>query len=154
MRQVLGAIAQFEKASTVARLAAARKCKREREGRCEGRKPLSETKPEVVALARKLRRRRPEGGQLSLRGVSKELAARGFFNVFWQALRREVCSGHVAVAGIEKGTYHRDQKETGHGDAIRTNKFLNEEAELPSDPRYSRLLRTQATWWTTSQTGR
>ena len=80
VRQVLGAIAQFEKASIVAKLAAARKRKREREGRCEGRKPLSETRPEVVALARKLRRRRPKGGQLSLRDVSKELAARGFLN--------------------------------------------------------------------------
>jgi hypothetical protein len=40
VRQVLGAIAQFEKASSVAKLAAARKRKREREGRCEGRKPL------------------------------------------------------------------------------------------------------------------
>ena len=76
----MGAVAQFEKASIVAKLAAARKRKREREGRCEGRKPLSETRPEVVALARSLRRRRPKGGQLSLRGVSKELAARGFFN--------------------------------------------------------------------------
>src|SRR6476660_5465713 len=74
VRQVLGAIAQFEKASSVAKLAAARKRKREREGRCEGRKPLSETRPEVVTLAR------PKGGQLSLRGVSKELAARGFLN--------------------------------------------------------------------------
>ena len=36
VRQVLGAIAQFEKASIVAKLAAARKRKREREGRCEG----------------------------------------------------------------------------------------------------------------------
>jgi DNA invertase Pin-like site-specific DNA recombinase len=80
VRQVLGAIAQFEKASIVAKLAAARKSKREREGRCEGRKPLSETRPEVVALARKLRRRRPKAGQLSLRKVSKELAARGFLN--------------------------------------------------------------------------
>ena len=67
VRQVLGAISQFEKASAVAKLAAARKRKREREGRCEGRKPLSETKPEVVALARKLRRRKPKRGQLSLR---------------------------------------------------------------------------------------
>jgi hypothetical protein len=33
-----------------------------------------------VALARKLRRRRPKGGQLSLREVAKELAARGFLN--------------------------------------------------------------------------
>ena len=80
VRQVLGAIAQFEKASSVAKLAAARKRMREREGRCEGRKPLSETRPEVVALARRLRRRRPKGGQLSLRSVSKELAARGFLN--------------------------------------------------------------------------
>src|SRR4026208_603817 len=42
VRQELGAIAQFEKASAVAKLAAARK--RKREGRCEGRKPLSQTK--------------------------------------------------------------------------------------------------------------
>jgi DNA invertase Pin-like site-specific DNA recombinase len=80
VRQVLGAISQFEKASAVAKLAVARKRKREREGRCEGRKPLSVTRPEVVALARKLRRRRPKGGQLSLRGVANELAARGFVN--------------------------------------------------------------------------
>jgi len=80
VRQVLGAIAQFEKASSVAKLAAARKRKRESEGRCEGRKPLSETRPEVVTLARKLRRRRPKAGQLSLRQVSNELAARGYLN--------------------------------------------------------------------------
>ena len=80
VRQVLGAIAQFEKASSVAKLAAARKRKRDREGRCEGRKPLSATRPEVVALARRLRRRRPKAGQLSLREVSKELATRGFLN--------------------------------------------------------------------------
>jgi len=62
VRQVLGAIAQFEKASSVAKLAAARKRKREREGRCEGRRSLSETRPDVVALARTLRRRRPRAG--------------------------------------------------------------------------------------------
>jgi hypothetical protein len=74
----LGAIAQFEKASVVAKLAAARKRKREREGRCEGRKPLSLTRPDVVALARKLWRRKPKVGQLSLREVSKHLAVQGF----------------------------------------------------------------------------
>ena len=71
VRQVLGAIAQFEKASSVAKLAAARKRKREREGWCEGRKRLMETRPEVVTLARKLRRRKPKGGQLSLRQASQ-----------------------------------------------------------------------------------
>ena len=80
VRQVLGAIAQFEKASAVAKLAAARKRKRESEGRCEGRKTLTETRPEVVAVARKLRRRKPKGGQLSLRDVSTRLAAQGYLN--------------------------------------------------------------------------
>jgi DNA invertase Pin-like site-specific DNA recombinase len=92
VRQVLGAISQFEKASAVAKLAAARKRKREREGRCEGRKPLSEIKPEVVARARKLRRRRPKAGQLSLREVSKELATRGFLNELGKPYAKSVAS--------------------------------------------------------------
>jgi DNA invertase Pin-like site-specific DNA recombinase len=80
VRQVLGAIAQFEKASTVAKLAAARKRKRQREGKCEGRKSHREARPEVVALARKLRRQRPKAGQLSLRAISEKLAAHGLLN--------------------------------------------------------------------------
>jgi hypothetical protein len=51
----------------------------ERDGARE-ESPLSETRPEVVALARKLRRRRPKAGQLSLRAVASELAARGYLN--------------------------------------------------------------------------
>ena len=80
VRQVLGAIAQFEKASAVAKLAAARKRKRELHGRCEGRKPLVMARPEIVAFARKLRRRKPKGGRLSLREVSMKLAAQGYLN--------------------------------------------------------------------------
>ena len=38
------------------------------------RKPLSETRPEVVALARKL------SGQLSLRAVAERLSAQGYLN--------------------------------------------------------------------------
>jgi hypothetical protein len=80
MVTIMAVFAQVEKKRLVKKLAAARKRKREHEGRCEGRKPLSETRPEVVALARKLRRRRPKGGQRSLREVSKRLAARGYLN--------------------------------------------------------------------------
>ena len=80
VRQVLGAIAQFDKASTVAKLAAARKRKREATGKCEGRKSLAELQPDAVALARRLRRRRPKGGQRSLREISAELAAAGYVN--------------------------------------------------------------------------
>ena len=100
VRQVLGAIAQFEKASSVAKLAAARKRKRDLEGRCEGRKPVGETRPEVVALARKLRRRRPKGGQLLLRGVLKELAARGFLNELGKPYAAKSVA-NVALDGLQ-----------------------------------------------------
>jgi DNA invertase Pin-like site-specific DNA recombinase len=80
VRQILGAVAQFEKTTTVAKLAAARKRKRVANGKCDGRKSHAEKRPEVVALAKALRRRRPKGGQMSLRAVSAELAAQGFLN--------------------------------------------------------------------------
>ena len=64
----------------VAKLATARKRKRERFGKCEGRKAHCEKRPEMVALVRQLRRKRPKGGQLPLRGIATELAARGLLN--------------------------------------------------------------------------
>ena len=80
VRQVLGAVAQFEKTTTVAKLAAARKRKRVANGKCEGRKSLAKTNPEAVALAKQLARKRPKGGKLSLRAVAAEMAAQGFLN--------------------------------------------------------------------------
>jgi hypothetical protein len=77
---VLGAVAQFEKATIVAKLAAARKRKRLANGKCEGRKSLFETNPEAVVLAKALSRRKPKSGKMSLRDVSKEMAAQGFLN--------------------------------------------------------------------------
>jgi DNA invertase Pin-like site-specific DNA recombinase len=69
---VLGAIAQFEKASLVAKLKAARERKRKATGRCEGNKPLSETRPDVVALARQLT------DSMSYREASAAMAERGY----------------------------------------------------------------------------
>jgi hypothetical protein len=46
----------------------------------EGRKSHAELRPELVALVRQLRRRRPKGGQRSLRNISAELAQRGIMN--------------------------------------------------------------------------
>lgn len=79
VRQVLGAIAQFEKASTVAKLAAARKRKREATGKCEGRKSHAELRPEVVELAKALHRK-TKAGRMSLRTIAAELAADGKLN--------------------------------------------------------------------------
>ena len=70
IRQVLGAVAEFDKAMTVAKLRRARERKRKAGLKCEGRKSYAERAPEAVALARKLRRKRPKGGRLSLREVA------------------------------------------------------------------------------------
>jgi DNA invertase Pin-like site-specific DNA recombinase len=51
IRQVLGAVAQFEKAMTTAKLRAARVRMRRQTGRCEGRKPFGATPAEAEALA-------------------------------------------------------------------------------------------------------
>jgi DNA invertase Pin-like site-specific DNA recombinase len=81
VRQVLGAIAQFEKASLVAKLKAARDRKRARDGKCEGRRSHKELNPEVVALAKRLRRRNPKTGERkSLRAIAAELARLGYVN--------------------------------------------------------------------------
>src|SRR5262245_41686100 len=103
VRQVLGAIAQFEKASAVAKLAAARKRKREREGRCEGRKPLKDTRPEVVALARKLRRRRPKARPTVIASGVAEAGSSWLPERAWQAIRGEVDCEHDGRAGDNGG---------------------------------------------------
>jgi DNA invertase Pin-like site-specific DNA recombinase len=73
VRQVLGAIAQFEKTSLVAKLKAARDRKKASTGKCGGRKTYAEARPEVVALAREM-----HGQRMSLRKISAALAARGY----------------------------------------------------------------------------
>lgn len=78
MRQVLGAIAQFEKASLIAKMKAARERKRAETGeKVGGRKSYSEQRPEVVKFAHKLARRRRKGRPLSLRQISAALAEAG-----------------------------------------------------------------------------
>jgi DNA invertase Pin-like site-specific DNA recombinase len=81
IRQILGAVAQFEKAMTVAKLRGARERKRREQGKCEGRKGIAEKQPEVVALARKLYRKNPVTGERrSLQTIANRLAAAGFLN--------------------------------------------------------------------------
>jgi hypothetical protein len=58
----------------------ARERKRREAGKCEGRKSHAERNPELVALAKRLRRQKPKGGRMSLRAISAELATQGFLN--------------------------------------------------------------------------
>jgi DNA invertase Pin-like site-specific DNA recombinase len=76
VRQILGAVSQFEKASLVAKLRHARDRKRAESGRCEGRKPIPD---DVVVLAKKLARASPKTGKRrSLRSIAADLAAAGY----------------------------------------------------------------------------
>jgi DNA invertase Pin-like site-specific DNA recombinase len=52
IRQVLSAVAQFEKQALVAKLRKARERKKAETGKCGGRKSVAEASPETVALAK------------------------------------------------------------------------------------------------------
>ena len=125
VRQVLGAIAEFDKTTLVAKLAAARRRKRIATGRkVEGRKSHAEARPEVVALVRALRRRKPKGGQMSLRAISAELAAQGHLNeggrpfnqgsiaaILDNAKKKELDHARVAAANAARRVWsHRDRR--------------------------------------------
>jgi len=75
IRQILGAVAEFDKAVTVAKLKGARDRVRRRVGKCEGRKSYAERDPDMVALAKEIKCR---GGRVSLREIAAELEAKGY----------------------------------------------------------------------------
>ena len=60
MRQMMGAVAQYDKSQIVLKLRGARMRKRAKEGRCEGRKPFGYYEGENAALER-IRALRAEG---------------------------------------------------------------------------------------------
>jgi DNA invertase Pin-like site-specific DNA recombinase len=75
IRQILGAVAEFDKAMTVAKLKGARDRIRRGGKKCEGRKNYAERAPEMVIMAKAIKSR---GGRVSLREVSAELATQGY----------------------------------------------------------------------------
>lgn len=75
IRQVLGAVSQFEKSMLVSKLRGARERKRATGAKVEGRKRLAEARPETTALAKEMHR-----AGSSLREISAELFADGHAN--------------------------------------------------------------------------
>src|SRR5215216_3555323 len=79
IRQILGAVSQFEKAMVVAKLKGARDRKRRETGlKVEGRKSYAERDVNLVRLAKRLHRYPINGRRRSLRDVSKALAGLGY----------------------------------------------------------------------------
>jgi DNA invertase Pin-like site-specific DNA recombinase len=95
IRQLLGAVAEFDKAMIVAKLKGARDRKRRETGRCEGNPGHATLRPEVVALARELRKRR--GERRTLQAIADELAARGHVASSGKTFSTSVIARMVAV---------------------------------------------------------
>lgn len=70
IRQILGAVAEFQKSSTVLRLRCARERIRAKTGRCEGAKPMGQNKREIVLLNTITEMR---GQNMSYEGIAKML---------------------------------------------------------------------------------
>ncbi|MGO9428334.1 recombinase family protein [Rhodoblastus sp.] len=78
IRQVLGAVSQFEKAALVAKLRGARERKKRETGKCGGRKSYLERDAAMVEKARKLARYPHNGRMRSLREIAAELESMGY----------------------------------------------------------------------------
>ncbi len=79
IRQVLGAVAEFDRRVTVMKLRAARERRRARGERCEGRRPFGSLpgERETLARIRELRRKPPHGHRRSLQKICDTLNAEG-----------------------------------------------------------------------------
>ena len=79
VRQILGAVSEFEKAQVVSKIRVARTRKRMETGKCEGRKSYQEMNPNLVREAKRLRRRNPKSGKrYSLQRIARELFEQGY----------------------------------------------------------------------------
>lgn len=78
VRQVLGAIAEYDKTMTVLKLRAARERERKRSGKCEGRKSYGEAMPEVLAEIKRLNRKPRGGKRMKAPKIAETLNAAGF----------------------------------------------------------------------------
>ncbi len=129
IRQVLGAVAQFEKAVVVLKLRAARDRMRNTTGRCEGRRPFGYYPQEQHALdlIRGLRRKPRNGVALSFAEIARQLneqglstrtgvpwSAGGVFAIVKRVTRAKPRKRPAAIPHVEA---HRTQK----GAAIKTD---------------------------------
>jgi hypothetical protein len=78
---------------------------------------IAELHPELVALVRQLRRRRPKGGQRSLREVSVELANRGHLNERGKPFSAARSTRCCCRSELPKRVQTRSTSGSGLGDA-------------------------------------
>ena len=79
--QIQGVFAELEKGLLVKKLRQARERKREKEGKCEGRKSTKEAAPELLEEVRNLRHTKPGQKQMSYAAIAAKLNADGHVNL-------------------------------------------------------------------------
>jgi DNA invertase Pin-like site-specific DNA recombinase len=79
IRQILGAVAEFEKSVLVGKLRAARQRQKLKQGRCEGRKPFGAFpgEAEIVEKIKDMRRKPRKGERLSFAAIAEQLNEEG-----------------------------------------------------------------------------
>ena len=90
VRQVLGAISEYDKTMVVLKLRAARERKRIKTGKCEGRKSYTEVMPEVIREIRRLRRKGKGKKQRTYQMVAEELNSQGCKTMTGKAFNAQV----------------------------------------------------------------
>ncbi|MAW97250.1 MAG: serine recombinase [Alphaproteobacteria bacterium] len=91
IQQILGSVAQFEKANLVAKLVGARMRVRKEKGKCEGRKGLKETNPELIKRLKQLRRKKTTSGKpLGYTRIANILYLENFKDTSGKPYHREV----------------------------------------------------------------
>ena len=94
IRQVLGAVAQYDKTMTVLKLKAARDRKRRREGKCEGRKGYADDKhAHVLKEIRRLRRARKGTRRMTYPMVAEKLNEMGYRSAEGKAFNGDMVRG-------------------------------------------------------------
>ena len=94
VRQVLGAISQYEKRMLVLKLKCARDRKKRKFGKCEGRKSYAERDPELLAQVKKLRRKKKGRiRKMSFAKIAQILNEQGFKNAVGDPLNGRALSG-------------------------------------------------------------
>jgi len=98
IRQILGAVSQYDKAMIVMKLRAARDRKRLLNGKCEGRRGYSEIAPNIIAEIKRLRRKPKGGRRLTYGMIAEELNRKNLLSLngmpFSSGLVRKIVFAH------------------------------------------------------------
>ncbi len=78
VRQVIGSLIQMERHKLTRRLRIAREKMRQEKGKCEGRKKLSESNPDLLRAVLRLHRKSPKAPRRTYKEISRMLNDEGF----------------------------------------------------------------------------